>query len=76
MNKSGQLIMGVFFSLIVFLILWFMFFAKWLNQWSQQFIIDQSLTGLEAFLVSTMNVWVLIGVSIGVLVSVYFGGSN
>ena len=75
MNKKGQ-VMSIVFGLIVFIILWAMFFAKWLNDWAEQFIVSSSLTGLEAFFVSYINVWVFAGVIIGVVSVLYFGGNQ
>ena len=75
MNNKGQLpFISLLFSLLVFFIFWIMFFAKWLSDWGEALIVSQSLTGLSAFLVANMNVWVFIGIILGVLGSVYFGG--
>ena len=68
--------MSVGFALIVFFVLWAMFFAKWLNNAAQNFITSQSLTGLDAFLVSGINIWVFAGVIIGFVSTFYFGGSR
>ena len=75
MNRKGQM-MSLLFALLVFIILWAMFFGKWLSDWGQRFIAEQSLTGLQAFLVANMNIWVLAGLIIGVITTIYVGGSN
>ena len=75
MNKKAQLpILSIFFGLVVFIILWAMFFGNWLNEWANFMIVNNSLTGLEAFLIAYINVWVFLGVIISIVVSVYFGG--
>lgn len=68
--------MALIFSLLVFFILWAMFFASWLSDWGAALISSQDLTGLEAFLVANMNIWVLAGVIIGVSSAIYFGGNR
>jgi len=76
MNRKGQLgILSFIFALGVFIVLWALFFASWLGDWAENFIVSQSLTGLEAFLVANINLWVFFGVLIGVFVAVY-GGSR
>lgn len=75
MNNKGQ-VMSILFSLLVFLILWGMFFAKWIADWGQTFIEDQALDGLSAFLVANMNIWVFAGVIIGVVTTIYVGGRS
>ena len=76
-GKKGQLaILGVIFGLMIFTFLWVMFFAGWINTWAQQMITANSLTGIEAFLMANMNLWIGIGVLIGVVTALYFGGNN
>lgn len=76
-NKKGQFaILGIIFGLIVFLVLWALFFANWLNTWAAQMITVNGLTGIDAFLISYINLWVGIGVLLGAFVSLYFGGRN
>ena len=77
MNKKGQLaILGVIFSLIIFIILWAMFFGSWINTWAQQFVAVNSLSGVEAFLILNMNLWIGVGVLIGTVTTIYFGGNS
>ena len=75
MNKKGQ-ILGVLFSLLVFIILWAMFFAKWLADWGETYIIMHSATGLEAFFMANMNLWVLGGLILGVVTTLFVGGRS
>lgn len=74
-KKKAQFgILSIIFGVVVFLILWALFFAGWLNTWAEQMIIINNLTGIEAFLVSYINLWVGIGVIIGTFILAYFGG--
>jgi len=77
MNKKAQFgVLAIIFSLMIFLILWALFFASWLNTWAQQMISVNSLTGIEAFLIANINLWVGIGVLIGTVVLIYGGGGR
>jgi len=73
MNRKGQF-MSLLFGLLVFIILWVMFFAEWLSSWGAAYIVQHSATGLEAFLMANMNLWVFIGIILGTLSTIYFGG--
>jgi hypothetical protein len=76
-SKKGQLaILGIVFGLIVFVILWALFFGEWVNLWAQQAITANNLTGIEAFLMANMNLWIGVGLIIGSVASVYLGGSR
>jgi len=76
MGRRGQIlpVMGVVFGLLVFIIFYVLFFAQWLTTVTQQMIIDNSFTGLEAFFLSYIHLWVFIGVVLGTLVFIYVGG--
>jgi len=74
MNNKGQLgVLSLIFGLIMFIILWVMFFAGFINEWSQQAITSGNVVGLEAFLLSNVNLWIAIGLIIGVLAFLYMG---
>ena len=77
MNNKGQAaILGVIFVVVVFFFLWAMLFAGWISTWSGYMITDNNLTGIEAFLMANMNLWVMCGVLFGLLGFMYFGGSQ
>ena len=76
-NRKGQLaVMGVLFGLLIFVILWAMFFSEQITYWSNGMIEQNNLTGIEAFFMSYMNLWVLIGAILGTLAAMYFGGEQ
>jgi len=74
-NRKGQAIpvLGIIFALLIFIVLWFMFFGEQISYWSNSMIEQNDLTGVEAFLMAYMNLWVLIGSILGVLAAMYFG---
>jgi len=74
-NHKGQAIpiLGIIFGLMIFIVLWAMFFGEQISYWSNNMIDLNNLTGAEAFFMSYMNLWVLIGVILGSLSAMYFG---
>lgn len=77
MNKKAQGgILSFIFSLIVFIIIWSMWLGKVINEWGARAITDNSLTGVEAFLFANLNLWIFLGLIIGMFFITYFGGSN
>ena len=77
MNKNAQIgLINLVFGLIGFFILWVLFLGEWLNEWALKMITDNSLTGIEAFLMNYINLWVFLGLFIGVMAYVYLGGSR
>lgn len=76
-NSKGQLaILGIIFALLIFVVLWAMFFSEQITYWSNDTIERNDLTGAEAFFMSYMNLWVFIGVVLGTLAAMYFGGGT
>lgn len=77
MNRRAQSVipvLSVMFGLLVFVILWALFFGSWLSEVANEMIVTNGLTGIEAFLMSYINVWVFVGVVFGTLVFLYYGG--
>lgn len=71
--KKGQAgPIAFIFLVLVFMILWFVWIGKWLNDVGQQAIIDGSLTGIEAFFYANLNLWILVGLILGVIGFTYF----
>lgn len=69
MNKKGQLgVLGVIFSLFIFFLFWAMAGGKLLKEYGEQAIEEYGYTGIIAFILANMNLWVLIGVILGITV--------
>lgn len=76
MNKKGNfLVISWIFTVIVFIIIWARWLGGFLNVWAQRYIENNSATGIEAFLVSNLNLWIFVWLLI-VTVFVLYGGSN
>ena len=73
MNKKSQLI-GFIIMVGIFVAFWFIWLGGWLSEVGQRAIIDGSLTGIEAFLYANLNLWVFIGLVLGIMGYMYFGG--
>ena len=77
MTLKGQIgLVSLVFALIMFFLLWGLYLGKWLAEWGRDAITRNSLTGIEAFLLANLNLWVVIGLMIGVMAWVYIGGGQ
>jgi hypothetical protein len=79
MTRRGQSVlpvMAVLFSLLTFAILYGLGLGAWLQSSIDNYITTTGATGLEAFLISYLQVWAFCGVAIGTLVWVYLGGQR
>jgi len=74
MDKKGQVgPIGAIFLFGLFIVLWFVWLAEWLNNVGQMIITTNSLTGIEAFFYSNLNLVVFICLVLGMLAFMYFG---
>jgi hypothetical protein len=74
-SRKGQIgLIGIVFALIMFFLLWGLFLAGWLRDVTTDFIVNNELTGIEAFLVSNINLWIFSGLLIGIVAVAYLGG--
>ena len=77
MNKKGFVgPIGAIFLFLLFIVLWLMFLAEWLNSIGAMIITTNSLVGLEAFFYSNLNLMVFIIMILGMLAFMYFGGGE
>lgn len=76
LGRKGYTVFTVIWVIIVFLIVWFLWLGGWLNDSAQAAINQHSLTGLSAFLLANMNLWVFMAVIIFGLIGIAFGGDT
>ena len=79
MNRKAQTvlpIMGVLFGLLTFAILYGLGLGAWLQSAIDDYIIQTGATGLEAFLISYLQVWAFCGVALGVVIIIYMGNGQ
>ena len=55
MNKKGHYMISLVFIVLVFIFAWVTFLGKQLSYWGQRAIVDNGLTGIEAFILSNLN---------------------
>ena len=66
-SKGQTSVLNVIFSLIGFFILWALWLGEWLSNAGTDLVINNNLTGIEAFLASNLNLWVFFGLILGVI---------
>jgi len=79
MNKKGFVgPIGAIFLFLLFIALWLVFLAEWLNTIGATIIATNiaTLTGLEIFFYSNLNLMVFIIMVLGMLAFMYFGGGD
>lgn len=73
--RRGQLaILGVIFGLVIFFILWALWLGGWINTVTTDFVTTNSLTGIEAFFITYLNLWIFVGIMLGSISIIYIGG--
>ena len=62
MNKSGQLqVISIFVQVVLGILFWATGFAGLINEFSMNAITTNNLTGLVAFFIAYMNLWIFLG---------------
>lgn len=75
-NKKGQTgIIGAILLFGIFLIMWFIWLGKWINQVGQMAIEGGNLNGVEAFFMSNLNFSILLIVLLAIMSWTYFSSS-
>ncbi len=72
-QRKAQGIISIIFFTLVFIIIWGMFIAEQLTYWGQRAVIDNGLTGVEAFFYSNINLLIAIVLLIFILAVGYYG---
>ena len=74
MNKKGQLgVLAAVFAIFIFILFWAMAAGGLLKQVGEDAVIEHGYTGLTAFILVNMNLFVFIGLLLAVIVYVGFG---
>lgn len=72
-NKKAQSIFTLIFLIIIFMGIWVMFVAEQLSFWGHKVVVEQGLTGLEAFGFENLNLLIFIVFLIFILAYSYIG---
>jgi len=68
-NQSGQSQLTYLFSLVAFIFVWIGFLSTWFKEIGANAIITNGYTGILAFALGNINLFVLIGLIIAFLVA-------
>ena len=75
-NKGQGGVLGFFFVLGVFILVWALFLANWFTQIGTGAIATNSLTGLEAFMWGNINLFITLGVLVAGAGGVFFASGG
>lgn len=65
MNSRGQfLAINIFIGVVIGLFIWATAFSTHITYWAQSAIAENSMSGLAAFLLAYMNLWIFLGFAI------------
>jgi len=74
-NKAQAGALAFIFGIIVFFIAWVLVLAEQIRYWGQDAIVTNSMTGVSAFLIGNINLWIALFMAIA-LIWFLFAGSN
>ena len=74
MKKAQTGIIGLIFLVLVFIIIWFVWLGGVIADFGELSIQAGGLTGLEAFFYANLNLWIFIGLILGLMAFIYIGG--
>jgi hypothetical protein len=72
-NKRGQIVAFVII-VVMFLAMWALFLGKFLSYVGKTAVESNNLTGIEAFVLSNLNLFVFIALVCGLIAYGFFGG--
>jgi hypothetical protein len=75
-NKKGVLVIYLFFAVVFFLIVWGVVLAPMISDWGSRSVVDNSLTGVEAFFLDNLNLVIFLALILVIIVVVYAGGTG
>jgi len=58
----------------VFVVCWGMFLGKYVNTTGAYFVQETGAQGMEAFIMSNLNLFIFLGFVLGITAYLYFGG--
>lgn len=75
-NRKAVGPIGAVFLFGVFIIMWFVFLGAWVNTVCHGMVVDNNLTGVEAFILDNMNFVIFIVLILAMMGWAYFGGGE
>ena len=74
-NKRGQIV-AFLIVVIMFIAMWALFLGKFLSYVGHTAVEQNNITGIEAFVLSNLNLFVFIGLVHGLIAYGFFGGGG
>lgn len=76
-NKRGQMnIIAFVFGLLTFFLIWGIWLGKFIAEWCHNAVIENGYTGIEAFGLEYMNLWIFLMILIVIAFVYYLSGGN
>lgn len=76
-NKRGQFaIITFFFAIIIFFFIWAFWLGGFLSDYADQAISAGTVTGLEAFILANLNLFIFLGIILTVFIVIYLGAQS
>ena len=75
-NRKGVGIIGAIMLFMVFVVMWFVWLGGWVAYVGHQVVIDNSLTGIEAFAFDNLNLIIMLVLILAMMGWAYFGGQQ
>jgi hypothetical protein len=71
-KKAQTGAIGGIMLFIVFIVMWFVWLGGWVGEVGKYAVEENSLTGVDAFFYSNLNVFVFLGITLGIMGFMYF----
>ena len=75
-KKAQAGILGFIFAYITVFLVWVFWAHEQITYWTQQAILNGSITGVKAFFLANMNLWILLGFILGLALLIYAGSNQ
>lgn len=75
-NKKGAGPIGSIMLFGIFLIMYFVWIARWVSETGTRIVAENSMVGLEAFFWLNLNLWIMVFMVLGMLGWMMFGGQR
>jgi len=75
-TKKGVGIIGAIMLFMVFIVMWFVWLGGWVAYVGHQAVVDNGLTGVEAFAFDNLNLSIMLVLILAMMGWAYFGGQQ
>lgn len=75
-SKKGIGPIGAIMLFMVFVVVYFVWLSSWVSEVGTLAIQQGNMVGFEAFFYANLNLWIILGMVLGMLGWMYFGGEG